>query len=133
MPYVQLVSDVPYEFPVYVETDEATGPKFREAAIGDDAENIISFQMRYLKHNETSAIDDATMVTKGTKTHYLVGHAREAKMKKCVTGWTGMQDANGEEIKFNGMNLNALPGPLIKVLDKHIIDVNGLREDDEKN
>lgn len=128
MARVQLVSDVTYEFPVTID-----GSAFKEAEVGDEPGDILTFTMRKLKHDETSAIDDATMVTKGNTTHYLVGKARISKLKKCVVGWVGMEDDEGNEIKFSHANLNALPGPLIKVLDKHIIDVNGLREDDQKN
>lgn len=134
MPFVRLVTDVTYVFPVFVSDNGVVSEtKFREAQAGDAEESIISFQMRQLKNDETSQIDDNTMVTKGTSTKYLVGTARIAKIKKCIVGWSGLLDGDGGEIKFNHANLNALPGPLIKVLDRHIIDINGLREDEEKN
>ncbi len=133
MPFVRIVTDVTYDFPVFVDNKNPDKPIYREAVTGDAPEDTLTFTMKRMTNEQTSEIDDKTMVTKGKRTHYLVGTARVQALKWCVAGWSGMTQENGEEIVFNHANLNGLPGALIKVIQAHIIDVNGLREDEEKN
>jgi hypothetical protein len=129
MPIVNVVDKKQYDFGVF--TDD--GDKFRVATEDDAPENIITFHLCKMLYEERTKIDDDLMFSKGNKTSYRLGTQQRKTLLACVRGWDGIQGEDGQPIAFAQKEIDKFPGTLIKVLDDHIVDVNGLRGDQEKN
>ena len=130
MPIVRVVDDKQYEFTVFVETD---GEHFRVAREDDDAGCVITFQMQCIGYDERCKIDDTLMEGRKDKTYYNIGTNQRALMRKAVKGWANIQTEDGSDFPYSYTNLDKLHPKLIKVIEEHVIDKNGIREEKEKN
>ena len=130
MPVVKVVDDKQYEFRVLVEN----ATTFRKAEDGEGNEtDVITFLMQRVGYEERCKIDDKLMEGKKDKTFYNIGTNQRALLRKAVKGWSNIQTEDGEDYPYSYANFDNLHPKLIKVIEEHVIDENGIREDREKN
>ena len=125
MPEIKINDGKEYELKVFTKD----GEKFRIALDDDSQETLIGFAMRKLTTSEVNELDDSLADTKG---NLRLGSTRNKRLKRCVRGWKNII-VDGAEFPFNHANLDKLPGPLLTLLDNHIVDANGMREEAAKN
>ena len=130
MPIVELVNDEMYLLHVAVEGE---GREQVFSVTDENHADPLVFEMKRLNHEAQCELDNNLMVGKGDKTAYKLGDNRKKTMRHCVKGWRNMKASDGSEIPFSWINFNNLPPKLIKLIDDHITDENGLRGDREKN
>ena len=129
MAVVKIVDDKQYEFKVF--TDD--GEKFRVAEEADKTEDVIIFQMQKVGYEARCKIDDTLMEGRKDKTYYNIGTNQRALMRKAVKGWSNIQTEDGNEFPYSYVNFDNLHPKLIKIIEEHVIDENGIREEREKN
>ena len=129
MPIVNIVDDKQYPFKVFAEDADT----FRIAESADNDDCVITFQMQKVGYEDKCNIDDKLMLSKKDKTFYHIGTNQLALMRKAVKGWSNILLPDGSEYAYSYANLSNLPPKLIKLLEEHVVDVNGIRGDKEKN
>ena len=133
--YIPLFTPEIYPLKVFTEivNNEA---KARQATEDDPADSVVTFKMRHLSTEELKKLDDQIMISnKKGDTGYQLGTIRYSRLHKCVRGWENIHEdvAKAKPLQFSDANLDKLPATIIKVLDEHIVDANGMREDSAKN
>lgn len=92
------------------------------------------FMLKTLSAMDVAEFQDSIMSNDKQQVSFV---RMQALLKKALTGWENLKDADGGVVKFSlkdaDSNLNALPAEVIAELIEHVMKTNFPGEDDEKN